>query len=107
LVIVETPTPSQKNLIARMDKLKAGNGSSPVPAKFTTVEADTAVNRLQWLPALHTGVAFELSNEIIYGNINSLIPFTVALAVFLLAATGLVVLLGTNRVIKPLGELSE
>jgi len=108
LTMVKTPTSSQKNLIARMDKLRVGEEtSSPTPIKFTTVETEAAVNQLQWLPSMHTGVAFELSKEIIYGNLNSLIPFTVALTVFLLAATGLVVLLGTNRVIKPLSELSE
>lgn len=106
LVVVETPTAAQQTLVARMDGLRSEYGASALPAKFTIFETEDAVNQLQWLPALHTGVVFELNDEIIYGNMNSLIPFTAALAVFLLAATGLVMLVGTNRVIKPLKELS-
>src|SRR5258706_1049452 len=98
---------SQKNLIPYLDQMMEQNTGAPVPFEVNSSNGDPTITQLQWFPAMHAGVALELSKKAIYGNLNSLIPFSIGLVIILLVATGVVLFLGTNRVIKPLRSLAE
>ncbi len=98
---------SQASLVPRLTQMMERGDTKPTAIDTTSTAGDSTLTQLQWFPSLHAGVALELSKKEIYGNLNSLIPFTIGLAAILLLATAAVLLLGTNRVTRPLRALAE
>jgi len=104
---MESLSPSQKNLLPRLNQMMENNPKAPTAVEVDSANGNPTITQLQWFPAMHAGVALELSKKAIYGNLNSLIPFTIGLALILLLSSGVVLLLGRNRVIRPLRNLAE
>ena len=71
------------------------------------VDSQDALTQIQWFPRIQSGVVLEVSTREIYSQLTSLVPFTGILILSALLATGLVLVVGTNRVIKPLRNLSD
>lgn len=105
--ILESISTSQADLLPRVDQMMKNENTEPTALNTKSAQGDSTLTQLQWFPAMHTGVALELSNKEIYGNLNSLVPFTFGLAAILLVATALVMILGMNRVVRPLRALTE
>ncbi len=70
-------------------------------------EIEHLKRQLQWFQTIQAGIVLEVNATDIYGQIASLAPFTIILVLGTLTATGLVLSLGINRIIKPLRSLSE
>ena len=103
---IDAAASTKQIMLPRLNRMIADQDTHPEALQIATVGGESSLTQLQWFPAMHAGVALELSNRVIYGNLNSLLPYTFGLAVILLIATGVVLLLGMNRVIRPLRALA-
>ncbi len=98
---------SQNKFNSIFPELMTQESPQPRTLDITTSNGEDALVQLQWSPKIQTGVVFETRAGDIYGQIESLIPFTVLLILGTLLAIGLVMVVGINRVIKPLRSLSD
>jgi GAF domain-containing protein/HAMP domain-containing protein len=105
--VITSLSPSQKNILPRLDEMIKNNDSNPIALDINSSTGTATLTQLQWFPSMHTGVALELSKNAIYGNLNSLVPFSFGLAAILLVATGVILFLGMNRIVKPLQALTD
>jgi GAF domain-containing protein/HAMP domain-containing protein len=107
---LSTLSPSQPQLeavIPALDRMMGSEEAKPVALEFKATDGRDVLTQVQWLPSMRVGVALEIPQAAIYGRLNSLIPFTIFLVTATVAAMGLVLVLGTNRVIKPLRNLTQ
>jgi HAMP domain-containing protein/putative methionine-R-sulfoxide reductase with GAF domain len=81
----------------------ADSGSYDVPA----ADGSTDIGGFQWAPELRMGVALELPSADIFSELGSLAPFTVGLIVFAAMVCFVIVLVATDRLLRPLGQLAE
>jgi GAF domain-containing protein/HAMP domain-containing protein len=107
LISIDPSNDTRDELTMQLEQLIVENSLQPISLSLSAAEKGAALTQLQWIPSFHAGVAMELSRQTVYGNMNSLIPFSVALVIFLIIATSLLLRIGTERVIKPLRALSE
>jgi len=94
-------------IAASLSEMMNNKAQTPVALDTTSPAGDPVLAQLIWFPGMQSGVVLEVNSRDIYSEVNSLIPFTLLLVAGALAATGLVLVLGTRRVIKPLESLSE
>lgn len=106
-VLVTDSSASQNKLASTLSELMQKGISQPMALDVTAPNGEAALAQIQWSPIMQTGVVLEMSTVDIYGDVTSLAPFTILLVLATLIAIGLVLLLGINRVIKPLRTLSE
>jgi HAMP domain-containing protein len=78
----------------------------PKTLNITLPDGEAALAQLQWFPSIQTGVVLAEKTGPIYSQMASLLPFTIILILGVLLATVLVIVIGINRVIKPLRSLS-
>ena len=105
LALVESNSQNKINSI--FSELMTQESPQPKTLDITTPNGEAALAQLQWFPRMQTGIVLEVKASDIYGQIASLIPFTILLILGTLLATGLVMVIGINRVIKPLRSLSD
>jgi GAF domain-containing protein/HAMP domain-containing protein len=98
---------SQNELTSIFSDLKKQNNLNPRSLEVTTPSGEAALAQVQWFPRIQSGIVLEVFAGDIYSQITSLIPFTIFLILGALLATGLVLIFGINRVIKPLRSLSD
>ena len=98
---------SKNKIYSIFSELMTQESSRPWTLEITAPNGEAALAQLQWFPRIQTGVVFEPKASDIYSQIASLIPFTILLIAGALLATGLVMVIGINRVIKPLRSLSD
>ncbi len=98
---------TQDELISSLSKLIANGSNKPVVLDVTSPVGEASLAQLQWFPGMQSGVVLEISNDKIYGQIASLAPFTILLALVTLAGIGFALTFGIRRVIQPLQSLSE
>jgi GAF domain-containing protein/HAMP domain-containing protein len=98
---------SQNKINSIFSKLAVQTSPQPETLNVTAPNGDASLAQLQWLPEMQTGVVLEVKSVDIYGQLSSLIPFTILLILGSLLATGLVMTFLINRVIKPLRSLSN
>jgi GAF domain-containing protein/HAMP domain-containing protein len=102
-----TPTPSQQaQLTAAFDSLITGQDSQP-SLEFLNPEGKEAIAQAQWIPEINAGIVLEIDKSIIFGQLNSLVPFTLALLGISLIGTTLAIYVGANRVIRPILTLTQ
>lgn len=99
--------PSQEAILSNLEQLKLQENETPKSLETISADGGEAFAQLQWFPSLQAGIVLEVKADQIYGQIASLAPFTILLAAATLAATGVVISLGVNRIIKPIRSLSE
>ena len=97
----------QAVLQASLDRAMQPTNSQTQPVQFTDAAGSPAFGQVRWLDSIHGGVIYEIQQQTVFGPLNSLIPFTVALFVGTLAAMGIVLSLGARRVFAPLVSLAE
>ncbi|NOH03098.1 MAG: HAMP domain-containing protein [Chloroflexi bacterium] len=105
--LVSSTSASQDELISSLAGMAQGEEQSPVALDVLAPNGEPAIAQLQYFPGMQSGVVLEVDANDIYGRVNSLAPFTILLALATLAATGLVLMLGARRVIKPIQALSD
>lgn len=104
--LVNSNSSSQVELTKRLSALMDAEVPMPEAIDSTAPSGQDVLAQMQWFPKMRSGVVLEVNADDIYGQISSLGPFTVLLVLGTLAATGVVLVLGVNRVIKPLRSLS-
>ncbi len=60
-----------------------------------------------WMPALEAGWVTELTQERVYGQINSLLPFTLLLMGGMILLLIIILAMGTRTLVRPLLQLAE
>jgi HAMP domain-containing protein/putative methionine-R-sulfoxide reductase with GAF domain len=71
------------------------------------VQNEDEFGGFQWAPELGMGVALELPTSDVFIDLGSLAPFTVGLVVFAAMLCFVIVLIATDRLMRPLGQLAE
>jgi len=104
-ILVESTSQNKINSI--FSTLMAQATPQPETLNIKTPSGEAALAQLQWFPKMQIGVVLEVKARDVYGQISSLIPFTILLVLGALLGTGLVMVIGINRVIKPLRSLSD
>ncbi len=104
---VPVESASQEDISAIFNELMVQPSPPPRTLDVTSPEGEAALAQLKWFPKMQAGVVLQVKASDVYGQIASLIPFTSLLTLAALLAMGLVLILGINRVVKPLRALSE
>ncbi|MBL8062536.1 MAG: GAF domain-containing protein [Anaerolineales bacterium] len=103
---IEFEDNSKSRLASELSRLMTQRVESPVALDINLPNKGQALAQLQFFPGMQSGVVLAIDSSAVYGQINSLVPFTIFLVLGTLVAIGLVLLLGTRRVIRPLKSLS-
>lgn len=106
-VLEAAPSSSQSELASTLSKLITANQLTPESLDIKSPDNENALAQIAWFPRMQSGVVLEVKSSNIYGQISSLAPFTILLVLGTLLATGMVLRIGINRVIKPLRSLAE
>ena len=107
LTLVEISESQKEHVIPALDSMMGANEVKPVALEFDAADDIPVLSQVKWLPSMHAGVALQIQQDAIYGQLNSLIPFTILLVALTLTAMGGVLMVGANRVIRPLHMLSS
>jgi GAF domain-containing protein/HAMP domain-containing protein len=105
-VVIKSSDAQLKAILPAFDKAMGEATSSPMATNYTAANGYNILAQTEWLPAVHAGVVLELHEDVIFAQLNSLAPFTLALLSLSLVGMGLIIWAGTNRVIKPLRALT-
>jgi GAF domain-containing protein/HAMP domain-containing protein len=97
---------SQNSINSIFSELMKQENTQPKTLKIKTPTGESALAQLKWFPRMQTGVMLAVKASNAYGQVSSLTPFTILLILGMLLATGLVMVISNNRVIKPLRSLS-
>lgn len=84
-----------------------GKDEAPRSLEFSTSDGNPVIAQAKWLGSMNAGVVLEIRQKTVYGQLNSLIPFTIAIFLVALLAMGVVIWFGTSRVFRPLISLAE
>lgn len=107
-IIRNEASPSQtEHILPALQSMMESGTAEPAALEVDTLDGVPVLTQLKWLPSMQAGIALEVQQEAIYGQLNSLIPFTVVAAAFALTAMALILILGANRVVRPLRMLTE
>lgn len=98
---------SQGNINSIFSKLMMQETPQPETLEVAESGGEAALAQIQWFPRMQAGVVLEVKAKDIYGQITSLIPFTVLLILGTLLATVLILVVTINRIVKPLRSLSD
>ncbi|MGE5248771.1 MAG: GAF domain-containing protein, partial [Bacteroidota bacterium] len=82
--------------------------SQPEPAslQFRLKDESRVIAQAEWLPIMDLGVVLQIHEAVILGQINSLVPFTIAVVIGTLLAMAAVIGAGINRLINPIITLT-
>jgi GAF domain-containing protein/HAMP domain-containing protein len=72
-----------------------------------TFDGTPVISNYTWLPSFNSGLIIELPEEIAFGELNSLGPFTIIVALILGILVAGVILAVTQRLVGPLQGLTE
>lgn len=75
--------------------------------EYINVNGDLVLAAFEWIPEWDMGIVAELPQEDIFADINSLAPFSIALIGGTTAITLVLVALVANRMLRPLGGLTQ
>ncbi len=90
-----------------LDRAKNKTDGVPESVQFTDDSGAAAFGQAAWLDSIHTGILYEIHEQAIFGSLNSLVPFTLALFVISIGATAMLLAFGASRVFSPLAKLAE
>ncbi len=98
---------SKTEISSRLSGLIQSNTLKPIAMDATTSKGEDALAQVVWFPSMKSGVVLEVKTSDIYSQITSLAPFTGATILVTLLFTIAVLVIGNNRVVKPLRALSN
>lgn len=70
-------------------------------------EANPFIAHIRWIPNLHSALVLEIPQNAVFGELNSLVPFTIFLFLGVAVLMSVVVLGTTRRFVQPLLSLAE
>jgi HAMP domain-containing protein/putative methionine-R-sulfoxide reductase with GAF domain len=76
-------------------------------AQYDAVSGEPVVGAYEWLTDQGLGLVLEVPQSEVYSGLGSLAPFTVGLIVFAAMVCFVIVLIATDRLLRPLGQLTE
>jgi nitrate/nitrite-specific signal transduction histidine kinase len=76
-------------------------------AEYAALDGQQVVGAYEWLANREFGVVLEVPRAEVYSGLGSLAPFTVGLIVFAAMLCFVIVLIATDRLMRPLGQLAE
>jgi GAF domain-containing protein/HAMP domain-containing protein len=79
---------------------------APESLEFDSTDGHPVLAQAVWVPSMDAGVVLEIDQDQVFGQLNSLIPFTITLFAVSLLAMGGFLWAGTNRVFRPLTVLA-
>ncbi|RJP47912.1 MAG: GAF domain-containing protein [Anaerolineaceae bacterium] len=79
----------------------------PTTVKYENENGASVIAQAIWLEELKTGVVLEVPDASVFGHLNSLIPFTIAVFVGAFIAMGVIIIWSTNQVVKPILSLAD
>jgi GAF domain-containing protein/HAMP domain-containing protein len=102
------PSSSQRTSIAATFESDNNTNfmSSPL-SEFTNAAGTDVIAYTDWIPALNVGVVVELPQSAVFGQLNSLAPFTALLLVLTFIAMAIVIWISINRLVRPILGLAE
>jgi len=74
---------------------------------YTGLDGVPVLGAYEWIPQWGLGVVAELPQADVYADLSSLAPFSIALVVIAAALSVVAVVFVTNRMLRPLGTLSQ
>ncbi len=104
---VEAPASEVTPILAVLSGLMKQTEAVPTSVDFVKQDGSRAFGQVLWLSSLQTGLVYEIDENRVFGPLNSLVPFTLAVFLAALAAMGLVLWLGARRVFRPLQNLAD
>ena len=101
------PSPSQNTqLTTAFNALMNSAKSVPQSMQFSNSNNLPVLAQAEWLPSMNAGLVWEIPQEAVFGQLNSLAPFTLIIIIIVLLAMALVIITGTQRVFRPLQSLT-
>jgi GAF domain-containing protein/HAMP domain-containing protein len=94
-------------LTSNLDTLRQAGDQKPLALDINSLDGEPSLVQIQWVPQMQSGVALEIESSKIYGQINSLAPFTIFLVLGTLTATAIALTYGTRRTFQPLQSLTS
>lgn len=88
-------------VLAQVDEKPSGT------LEYVNTQGVPVLAAYDWIPSWDLGVIVELPQEEVFSQINDLVPFSLALIVVVAVLTLVVVILTTNRLLRPLGTLTQ
>lgn len=107
LVTFNSSQEQNAQLSATLNSLMSSDSSVPQSLEFTATNNQPVLAETTWLSSIKAGIVLEIPQNVIYGQLNSLIPFTLLIFLLALLAMGLVIWVGTNQIFRPLASLTE
>src|SRR5574341_1391337 len=96
------PSDSQNAGLGRvLDEMMSDALGAPRSLEFNARDGQPVLAQAKWLTFMKTGVVLEIPQSQVFGQLNTLIPFTIAIFLISLLAMAGVIWLGTNRVFRP------
>ncbi|HEX2697846.1 MAG TPA: GAF domain-containing protein, partial [Anaerolineales bacterium] len=101
------PSASQSTgLKSALDMMMHQTEIVPQPLEFNTTSNEPVIAQSTWVQSMEAGAVLEIKQNQVFGQLNSLIPFTIALFIFALLAMAAFLWVGTQRVFRPLVSLA-
>lgn len=107
ITVIQFPATQQMLITNALNSVMHQPSSPLATVQFSDNTGTSAFGQVEWLDSIHAGVLYDIHQDTIFGPLNSLIPFTVALFIITLAAMGIVLYLGASRVFRPLVNLAD
>jgi HAMP domain-containing protein/putative methionine-R-sulfoxide reductase with GAF domain len=76
-------------------------------AEYAALDGQRVVGAYEWLADRGFGVVLEVPRAEVYSGLGSLAPFTVGLVVFAAMLSFVIVLIASDRLMRPLGQLAD
>jgi HAMP domain-containing protein len=80
---------------------------APATVEYTNFGGTPVLSAYQWVPGWNMAVITEVPQDIVFADLNSLLPFTVTTVVLAAALSLIVIVVATSRMLRPLGRLAE
>jgi HAMP domain-containing protein len=76
-------------------------------AEYAAIDGVPVVGAYEWFADRGIGIVLEVPRAEVFSGLGSLAPFTVGLTVFAAMVCFVIVLIATDRLLRPLGQLAE
>jgi len=87
--------------------LSTAESDDPQSLEYNNPDGVAAVGAYEWIPGWNMAIVNEVEQDLIYGELATLAPFTVVVMGAAALFTVIVVIVATNRLLRPLGPLTE
>jgi GAF domain-containing protein/HAMP domain-containing protein len=106
---LEPSNDQQSALKSAFLEMKGQNQESPPPKslKFKTKDGHTVIAQAKWLPGMNAGIVLEIQEDVVIGQINSLIPFTLIIVFFAILGMAAVIGAVTISLLNPVIDLTN